>query len=31
MKLVRYSTEGHQPALGNLVDGQVRCLAGSYE
>ncbi len=31
MKLVRYSTNGHTPALGNLVGDQVRCLAGSYE
>jgi 2-keto-4-pentenoate hydratase/2-oxohepta-3-ene-1,7-dioic acid hydratase in catechol pathway len=31
MKLVRYSIDGHSPALGILVDDQVRCLAGSYE
>jgi 2-keto-4-pentenoate hydratase/2-oxohepta-3-ene-1,7-dioic acid hydratase in catechol pathway len=31
MKLVRYSIEGHAPALGMLVDDHVRCLAGSYE
>jgi acylpyruvate hydrolase len=30
MKLVRYSTDGSAPRLGALVDGQVRCLAGTH-